>query len=188
MPQPSKSQNAAILAKLTELETLLSGGGFGQVRAEIARPQTTTQYAPLDAVADASPSATTHRFANAARKAGGGGAILNARVVTDNLAWTNALTLIVYDAPPTAFVADNEAFDEKWVDKDSIVTEILFPAMTTFTGAAGSFRRADVSALNEAFTCGDDSKDLYFQAVLPSGTPTPAEEQIFAFKLGVLRD
>lgn len=163
-------------------------GGYGKVGAEITRPENTTQYAPLDAVADASPSATTHRFANAARKVGGSGAILNARVVTDNLSWTNALTLVVYDTPPAEFVSDNAAFDEKWVDRDSIVTEITFPAMTTFTGAAGSFRRADASALNEGFTCGDDSNDLYFQAVLSSGTPTPAENQIFAFKLGVLRD
>ena len=187
MPQPSKSQNAAILDKLANVGVVMRGG-YGQVRAEIARPPNTTQYSPLDAVADASPSATTHRFANAARKVGGSGAILNARVMTDNLAWTNALTLIVYDTPPTAFVADNEAFDEKWVDRDSIVTEITFPSMVTFKGEAGSFRRADASALNEGFTCGDDSKDLYFQAVLSSGTPTPAEEQIFAFKLGVLRD
>jgi hypothetical protein len=163
-------------------------GGYGQVGAEITRPENDTQYAALDAVADASQSATTHRFANAARKVGGSGGIVNARVVTNNLDWTNALTLVVYDTPPATFVADNTAFDEKWVDRDSIVTEITFPAMTTFTGAAGSFRRAVASGLNEDFTCADDSKDLYFQAVLPSGTPTPTEEQKFGFRLGLLRD
>ncbi len=165
-------------------------GGFYRCVEEITRPANVDQYATFDAIADVSVNNTTHAIVGAGRINGGSGSIQRAVLKTDLLTWTTAITIIIYDrAPPDSWIADNAAFDSKYVDSDNVVGAIAFPAFSKdATGAAGSYVKSVVDGLNIPYRCADDSTYIYWQAFLPSGTPTPASGQKFKLNLGVVRD
>ena len=165
-------------------------GGYKRLKAEFTRPANTTQYHALDALADNAPSITTQILAGAGRVNGGHGAIVRAVMKTDNLSWTNAITMVLYEAAPAGgFIADHAAFDPKYADAANIVGVIQFTSFAKdATGAAGSFVRCAVEGLNIPYECGAAVDDLYFQCFLPAGTPTPASGQKFYLNIGVIRD
>jgi len=168
--------------------TVLEGGNKRLVK-EFTRPADATAYAALVCLADNAPSATTHNLPDAGRMIGGSGSIIRAEMVTDNLSWTNGITVVIYDEPPASFIADNAAFDVKYVDQPNKVGTLAFPAFAKdATGAAGSFVKCVLEGLNMPYECADDSTNLYFQCFLPSGTPTPASGQKFYLNIGVNRD
>lgn len=164
--------------------------GFKRIKCEITRPANTTAYAALDCVADASASATTQALPYAGRIDGGTGSILRAVIKTDNLSWTNPITMVIYDGDgPAAFIADNAAFDPKYEDKQDVVGTISFPTFVKdATGASGSYYKSVVDSLNMPYECGSSTKSLYFQLFIPSGTPAPASGQKFYLNIGVVRD
>jgi hypothetical protein len=163
-------------------------GGYHVCEIEFTRPANTTAYSALDCLADNAPSITTQVLAGAARKVGGSGAILRAVLKTDKVDWTNPINLVIYKLAPGAFIADNSPFDRMYADKAKAIGMIEFPSFATVTGGAGSFRWAAVEGLNIPFACDAALADLYFQAYIPSGTPTPASGQKFYLQVGVLRD
>jgi hypothetical protein len=194
---------AAILAKITSdpatatkqdtgngLLTGLGDKGFYRAVKEFSRPTNTDQYAANDCIAAASPGVTTQNIPNAGRINGGTGSIMRAVLKTDNLSWTTPMTLVIYDrAAPGAFIADNAAFDPLYADSDNIVGILEFPEFKKdATGAAGSFVRAALNNLNMPYRCAADSVNLYFEAFIPSGTPTPANGQKFKLNVGLVRD
>lgn len=165
-------------------------GGFKRLKCEITRPAITTAYSALDAVGPGTPTAATNALPLAGRINGGTGSILRVAIKTDNLSWTNPISMVVYDGDgPTTFIADNAAFDPKYADAADIVATIALPTFTKdATGAAGSYYKSTVEALNIPYECGSSTSSLYFQLFLPSGTPTPASEQKFYINMGVVRD
>ena len=168
--------------------TVLEGGNKRLVK-EFTRPANTTAYAAFDCLADNAPSVTTQNLPLAGRMIGGSGSIIRAVMATNNLSWTNAITVIIYDASPGSFIADNAAFDPQYADKAHIVGTLAFSAFAKdATGAAGSFVKCVLEGLNMPYECADDSTNLYFQCFLPSGTPTPASGQKFYLNIGVVRD
>lgn len=163
-------------------------GGFENCAIEFSRPGNTTPYSALDCLSDNAPSITTQVLAGVARKNGGSGTILRATLKTDMTTWTNPITFVIYSVAPGAFIADNSAFDRMYADKASAIGMLEFPSFQTVTGGAGSFRWASLDGLNIPYGCDAAIDDLYFQAYIPSGTPTPASAQKFYLQLGVLRD
>jgi len=165
-------------------------GGFKRLKCEITRPANATPYSALDCVAANSATSTTHALPLAGRINGGTGSILRACIKTDNLSWTNAITMVVYDGDgPAAFIADNAAFDPKYADASDVVATLSFPAFAKdATGAAGSYYKTTIEALNIPYECGSATSSLYYQLFLPSGTPTPASAQKFYINMGVVRD
>ncbi|MCK9570637.1 hypothetical protein M0R72_16940 [Candidatus Pacearchaeota archaeon] len=168
--------------------TVLEGGNKRLVK-EFTRPANTTQYSALDCISDAAPSVTTQNLPLAGRMIGGSGSIIRAVMATDNLSWTNGITVHIYDEPPISFIADNAAYDPKYADKANMVGTLAFSAFAKdATGAAGSFVKCVLEGLNMPYECADDSTNLYFQCFLPSGTPTPTSGQKFYLNIGVMRD
>lgn len=174
----------------SDIKTAVNAGGFYRLKCEVTRPDNTTAYHALDAVGAATVTSTTNALADAARANGGTGSILRVAIKTDNLSWTNAITMVVYDGDgPAAYINDHAAFDPKYVDASDIVATISFPAFSKdATGAAGSYYKSVVEALNIPYKCGAATSSLYFQLFLPSGTPTPASSQKFYVNMGVVRD
>ena len=172
------------------IQTAVNAGGFYRLKCEVTRPANATPYSALDAVGAATVTSTTNALASAARANGGTGSILRVAIKTDNLSWTNAVTMIVYDGDgPAAYINDHAAFDPKYVDAVDVVATIAFPAFSKdATGAAGSYVKSTAEALNIPYKCGASVSSLYFQLFLPSGTPTPASEQKFYINMGVVRD
>lgn len=164
--------------------------GFYRIVKEFTRPANTTQYAALDCLADNAPGPTTQNLPLAGRIVGGSGTIVRAVMKSDNLSWTNPITVVLYDkAVPAAWIADNAAFDPKYADSDNIVGILQFSAFVKdATGATGSFVKSLLDGINMPYVCKSDSQNLYFQCFLPSGTPTPASAQKFKLNIGVLRD
>ena len=179
-----------ILRLIESIYAYMTAGGFYRIRAEVTRPANTTAYHALDAVGAATVTSTTNAIASAARVAGGSGSIIRAAIKTDNLSWTSAVTLVIYDGTgPAAYINDHAAFDPKYADKANVVATISFPAFAKdATGAAGSYVTSKVEALNIPYVCGTAVSSLYFQLFIPSGTPTPASEQKFYLNIGLVRD
>ena len=165
-------------------------GGFKRLKCEVTRPANMTAYHALDAVGAATTTAITNALPLAGRINGGTGSILRVAIKTDNLSWTNPISMVVYDGDgPATFIGDHAAFDPKYADKVDVVATIAFPTFTKdATGAAGSYYKSTVEALNIPYECGSATSSLYFQLFLPSGTPTPASEQKFYINMGVVRD
>lgn len=192
--QASPTENT-VLDRLKELYTTEQatlaalGGEIVRRSAEITRPENTTQYAAKDAIADASASAITHKIAEVARANGKGGMIVHAELHTDDVTpWTNSIYCVIYDkAAPSAFVADNSAFDLKYADVANIAGVIKFPSFEYATGAAGADIRSYVEGLDLTFECAGDADDIYFQLYIPSGTPTPISGQKFTLSLGIMQ-
>lgn len=167
----------------------MPSGGFKRLKCEFTRPANTTPYSALDCLADNAASVTTQLLAGAGAANGGSGSIIRAEMMTDNLSWTNAIYVVIYDGSgPAAFIADNTAFDTKYADVANIVGVIMFTSFSKdATGAAGSFVKCAVDGLNMPYVCGAAVDDLYFQCFIPSGTPTPASGQKFYLNIGVLQ-
>lgn len=166
------------------------GAGFKRLKCEVTRPANTTAYHALDAVGAAVTTATTNALPLAGRINGGTGSILRVAIKTNNLSWTNPISMVIYDGDgPTTFIGDHAAFDPKYADAADVVATIAFPGFTKdATGAAGSYYKSVVEALNIPYECGSATSSLYFQLFLPSGTPTPASGQKFYINMGVTRD
>lgn len=164
--------------------------GFYRITQEFIRPDNATQYAIFDCLASATPNSTTQKIPFAARVVGGSGTITRAVLKTNNMSWTNPVSVVIYDlAPPAVFIGDNNAFDPKWADGDNIVAVLDFPEFRKdATGAAGSFMKSVIGNLNISYRCAPASQDLPFQAFLPSGTPTPTNLQKFKLNIGLVRD
>lgn len=165
-------------------------GGYKRLKCEFTRPANTTAYSALDCLGDNAPSITTQLLAEAGRINGGHGAIVRAVMKTDNLSWTNPISVVIYDGDgPASFIADNSAFDVKYADAGDVVGVLNFGSFAKdATGAAGSLVKATLEGLNLPYECGAAVDDLYFQCFLPSGTPTPASGQKFYLNFGVIRD
>lgn len=163
-------------------------GGFDIIEREFTRPANTTAYAAKDCLADNSPSITTQVLEDVARKVGGSGTIVRAVMKTDNPAWTNGISVVVYRQAPGAFISDNAAFDRLYVDKAKAIGQIDFASFQTVTGGAGSFAWCALEGMNMPFKCDAALADLYFQCYIPSGTPTPTSGQKFYLSFGVLKD
>lgn len=183
-------RGARLLSLLSSIYTYLTAGGFYRLKCEVTRPANTTTYHALDAVGAATVTSSTNALANAGRAVGGTGSIIRAAIKTDNLSWTNAVSLVIYDGTgPAAYINDHAAFDPKYADKANVVATIPFPAFVKdATGAAGSYVTSKVEALDIPYVCGAATSSLYFQLFLPSGTPAPASEQKFYLNIGVVRD
>ena len=182
------AEGAATAGDPARIRRVLAGGNKRLVK-EFTRPADTTAYAALDCLSDAAPSVTTQNLPLAGRVNAGTGSIIRAVMKTDNLSWTNGITVVIYDEPPASFIADNAAFDVKYADKANVVGTLAFSAFAKdATGAAGSFVKCALEGLNMPYECASDSTNLYFQCFLPSGTPTPASGQKFYLNIGVMRD
>lgn len=158
-------------------------GAFARPYGEITRPANTTQYgAAPRAIADNAASDTTHCIDLCARVNGGTGQLLGAELMTDNRAWTNAITVVIYDSPPTAYEADNAAFPGiLYADKAKEVATLIFANLAKDADVAGACARgyAAVDGFPRSFKCASTSKKLYWKAWIASGTPTPASAQKF---------
>lgn len=170
-----------------KIKRVMLGGNY-QCGVEFTRPANTTAYAAKDALADNAPSSTTQVLAGAARKNAGTGAVVRASIRTDKVDWTNPINIILYRQPPASFIADNAAFDRMYADVTKAIGMIEFPSLQNITGGAGSFSWASVEGLYIPFVCDTSVDDLYFQAYIPSGTPTPASGQKFYLTIGVVQD
>ena len=164
--------------------------GYRRIKKEFTRPANVTQYAANDCLADNAPGPATQNLPFAGRVVGGSGSIVRVDMATDNLSWTNPITLVIYDENvPAAWIADNDPFDPKYVDKGNIVATISLSSFSKdATGAAGSYYKTLLDGLNIPYKCKSDSQNLYYQCFIPSGTPTPASEQKFYLNVGVWRD
>ena len=188
----SAKQDAAnvLLGQLASETSSIDAKGFRRLIKEFTRPTGTDQYAVNDCLAAASPSVTTQNLPLAGRVVGGTGTIVRAVMKTDNLSWTNPISVVIYDlAPPGSFIADNAVFDPQYADSDNIVAVLQFSSfIKDATGAAGSFVKSVLDGLDLPYHCAADSQNLYYQNFLPSGTPVPASAQKFQFNIGVVRD
>ncbi|MCK9569458.1 hypothetical protein M0R72_11010 [Candidatus Pacearchaeota archaeon] len=158
-------------------------GTFARPTGEITRPANATPYSSGDAIADNAASAATHAIDGCARVNGGSGQLFGAIIKTDNRAWTQALTVAIYDSEPTAFEVDNAAFPGiLYADKAKCIATLTFPSLAKDADVAGACARAyaAVDGFPRSFTCTAGSKKLYWKAWLPSGTPTPVSGQKFA--------
>jgi hypothetical protein len=165
-------------------------GSFERVFGEITRSDNATPYSILDAVASSSPSATTHKIANAARFKGGTGWISGATLYTSLRTWVNPVIVYIYDKEPSAWEADNAAFPGGlYADTDDVVWRANFTALACDVAAgAVAFSMCSLSVdFPRSFHCESGSRDLYWKAFLPSGTPTPAALQKFKLVIHVLQ-
>lgn len=157
-------------------------GAFARPYGEITRPANTTQYHTGDSIADNAASDTTHCIDLCARVNGGTGQLLGAVLKTDNRAWTNTITVVIYDSPPTAYEADHATFPGiLYVDKAKVVATLTFPNLAKDADVAGACARAyaAVDGFPRSFKCASTSKKLYWKAWIAAGTPTPASAQKF---------
>jgi hypothetical protein len=186
----AKSIEALLKGIMNDLEAL-NAKGFYRCVKEFTRPANITAYAALDCLADNAPGPTTQNLPLAGRVVGGSGTIVRAVMKTDNLSWTNPITIVIYDgAAPGTWIADNAAnFDPVYTgDSSNIVGVISFGGFAKDAyGGAGSFVKSLVDGLDMPYKCAADSTNLYYQCFLPSGTPTPASAQKFKLNIGVLR-
>jgi hypothetical protein len=178
-----------VAAVKTAVEAIQAGisalpiGTFARPMGEITRPANTTAYSAGDAIADNSPSDTTHAIDGCARVNGGSGQLVGAILKTDNRNWTNGITVAIYDSPPSAYEADNAAFQGlPYSDKAKIIGTLTFASLAKDADVAGACARAYayVDGFPRSFTCATGSKKLYWRAWIASGTPTPASGQKFA--------
>lgn len=156
-------------------------GTFARPSGEITRPNNVTPYHSGDVIADNSASATTHAINGCARVNGGTGQLLGAVLKTDNMAWTQAITVAIYDgAGPTAFEADHAAFPGMlYADGSKCVVVLSFPALAKDADVSGACARsAAYCDFPRSFKCAADSQKLYWKA-WQAGTPTPAAQQKF---------
>jgi hypothetical protein len=178
-------------AALESSLSAINAKGFYRIVKEIVRPTDTTPYSANDCLGAAAPGPTTQNLPLAGRVVGGSGAIVRAVMKTDNLSWTAAVYVVVYDlAVPASWIADNAAFDPKYADSDNIVGVIQFNSFAKdASGAAGSFVKSNgvLSDASLPYRCAADSQNLYFQCFV-TGTPTPANAQKFKLNVGVVRD
>lgn len=156
-------------------------GTFARPYGEITRPANGNAYHAGDVIADNAASATTHAIDGSARVNGGTGLLLGAVIKTDNRAWTQAITVAIYDgAGPTAFEADHAAFPGVlYADMAKCVAVLNFPALAKDADVVGACARAAAFCdFPRSFKCATGSKKLYWKA-WQTGTPTPASQQKF---------
>ena len=155
-------------------------GTFARPYAEITRPANTTQYSAGDVIADNAASSTTHAISGCARVNGGSGQLFGAAIKTDLRTWTQAVTVVIYDAAPASFEADNAAFAGiLYSNTDKVVAVLNFPTFVSdSTGAGVCARSAAFCDFPRSFKCESGATKLYFK-IFQAGTPTPASGQKF---------
>lgn len=157
-------------------------GTFARPSGEITRPANTTPYHAGDCIAANSASSTTHAIDLCARVDGGRGQLIGAVLKTDNRAWTQAITVAIFDgAGPAAYEADHAVFSGivYTSEKATCVAVLTFPALAKDADVVGACARASAFCdFPRSFKCAAGSKKLYWKA-WQAGTPTPASEQKF---------
>jgi hypothetical protein len=158
-------------------------GGPARVYKEITRPSNTTPYSAGDCIADNTEGATTH-YIEAGRLNALGGKITQVDVATDLRTWTAGITIVLYDAVPTAFTADHAAFPGRaYADMANIIGIVDFSALAADAAVSGAAAIASTTcSLN--FKCAAATKKIYFE-MFTDGTPTPASGQKFTVVLHV---
>jgi hypothetical protein len=138
-------------------------GGFKRLKHELT--VVGGSYSANDCVACSSPSITTQKIPLAGRVLGGGGAIVRAVMMTDNLSMDTDIGMIIYDGDgPGEFIEDNAEFDDKYADAENIVAELYFsPFAKTAAGVSGSIAKCELNDLYIPYECGSDVMDLYYQ-------------------------
>jgi len=174
---------ASEFASATVLE-----GGYGRITKEITMPAGTATHSANDAIAHTTADATTHNLPLAGRVVGGSGAVVSAAIKTDNPLWTTGISVIIYDAAPAAFVADNAAFDLMYADKGKVVCQLDIASFTKITGGAGSAAWGRAEGLNRPFKCASDSQNLYFQMYTSAVSSAQVAGQKFSLEVGIIRD
>ncbi len=163
-------------------------GGYGRVTKEITMPAGTATHAANDCIAHTTADATTHNLPLAGRIVGGTGAVIACAIKTDNPLWTTGISVIIYDAPPAAFVADNAVFDLMYVDKGKVVCQMDIAAFNKITGGSGATAWGRVEGINRPFQCAADSQNLYFQLYTTVTSTAQVAGQKFSLEVGIIRD
>lgn len=158
-----------------------ASGGIVQAAASFARPANTTAYAVGDVVSNNASTTTPLTFANVASRAGGGGIIRKARVMTDQGANVAVYKLWLFKVVAFTVAADNAALTAEWDDRASLIGVITFSAAATNGSGDVAF---DQALPNIPFVCADGSFHLY--GVLETETIfTPASGQNYIVELTI---
>jgi hypothetical protein len=160
------------------------GGSMTKAVTQFYRPTGTSAYIALDAVANATGSASLLTFSNIARTVNGSGYIVKAILMTDQISNTAKFRLQLYNFPPTP-VADNDAFPLLWTNRNSKVGFLDFPAMFSCgsgSSSAISFLTPPNGYTPLAFICVSGSASLYGMLETLDAF-TPAHNQAFHIEL-----
>lgn len=130
------------------------------VGVEVARPADTTAYAALDAVSDSTSAPTVLQFAGMARKAGLGGAIVKAKLWTDQKTCTARFRLHLFNASPAA-INDNSPFTLLYTTKATRVGYIDFGGAATEDPTNSTAAAALSASLRLAYACAAADTKLY---------------------------
>ncbi|HWT46726.1 MAG TPA: hypothetical protein VN085_12205 [Vicinamibacterales bacterium] len=177
---------------MPEVITQSVGGKAVTATATFTRPANTTAYTSGDIVSNSASATTLMKFARMARSCAGSGALVKARLVTDNTSDTSSYRLYLYTKSEAGLTipADNAAATTLYADKDKLVGYIDFAALTKASGtntAAHALWTGGIGSTTEPsgelFYVTDAADTALYGVLVVLGALTPTSGQNFWVEL-----